>query len=218
MPSLIALVLAVQAAAAQAPSPRLAALKLEAVQDIANRAQFTQQMVDQIFSYGELGFQETETSRYLIDVLRKNGFTVREGIFGIPTAWVATWGSGKPVISLGSDIDDIPQASQKPGVACHLPLIEGAPGHGEGHNSGQAVNITAALAVKRIMERDHLPGTLQIWPGVAEELVGTKAYFVREGLFKDVDVVLFSHVDDNLATSWGDISGNGLVSALFTFQ
>lgn len=220
MPSLIALVLAVQAAAQQAPVPsaRLTALKQEAVQDVAGRAQFTQQMVDQIFSYGELGFQETETSRYLVDLLRKNGFTVREGIFGIPTAWVATWGSGKPVISLGSDIDDIPQASQKPGVACHAPMIEGAPGHGEGHNSGQAVNITAALAIKKIMEREHLSGTLQIWPGVAEELVGTKAYFVREGLFKDVDIVLFSHVDDNLATSWGDISGNGLVSALFTFQ
>src|SRR5258706_6338288 len=105
-------------------------------------------MVDQIFSYGELGFQETETSRYLIDLLRKNGFTVREGIAGIPTAWVATWGSGKPIISLGSDIYDIPQASQKPGVACHAAMIEGEPGHGEGHNSRQAVNSTASLAIK----------------------------------------------------------------------
>src|SRR6266566_9385545 len=211
VPSLNTLLLVFQAAT-------LPAFKQEVVRDIASRAQFTQQMVDQIFSYGELGFQETETSRYLVDLLRKNGFTVREGIAGIPTAWVATWGSGKPVISLGSDIDDIPQASQKPGVACHAPLIEGAPGHGEGHNSGQAVNITAALAVKTIMEREHLPGTLQIWPGVAEELVGTKAYYVRDGLFRDVDIVLFSHVDDNLATSWGDVAGNGLVSVLFSFQ
>ena len=93
-------------------------------------------MVDQIFSYGELGFQEVETNRYLIDVLKKNGFAVEEGIAGIPTAFMATWGSGKPVIALGSDIDGIPQASQKPGVAYHDPLIEGAPGHGEGHNSG----------------------------------------------------------------------------------
>ena len=216
MPSLHALLLIVQAATSQ--SPRLVALKQEVARDVASRAQFTQQMVDQIFSFAELGFQETETSRYLIDLLRKNGFTVHEGVAGIPTAWVATWGSGKPVISLGSDIDDIPQASQKPGVACHAPLIEGAPGHGEGHNSGQAVNITAALAVKKIMEREHLPGTLQIWPGVAEELVGAKAYYVRDGLFKDVDIVLFSHVDDNLATSWGDIAGNGLVSVLFSFQ
>src|SRR5439155_1524760 len=76
----------------------------------------------------------------------------------------------------------------------------------------------AALAVKKIMEREHLPGALQIWPGVAEELVGTKAYYVRDGLFRDVDIVLFSHVDDNLATSWGDVAGNGLVSVLFSFQ
>src|SRR2546421_5327492 len=217
VPSLSPLLLALQVATVPVP-PRLATLKQEAVRDVETRAQFTQQMVDQIFSFGELGFQETETSHYLVDLLRKNGFTVREGIFGIPTAWVATWGSGKPVISLGSDIDDIPQASQKPGVACHAPMIEGAPGHGEGHNSGQAVNITAALVVKKIMEREHLPGTLQIWPGVAEELVGAKAYYVRDGLFKDVDLVLFSHVDDNLATSWGDIAGNGLVSVLFSFQ
>ena len=208
-----------QAARGRGVSSRaLEALKREAAADVAARARFTQQMVDQIFSYGELGFQEVETSRYLTRVLRDSGFTVREGVAGIPTAWVATWGSGKPVIALGSDIDGIPQASQMPGVACRLPMVPGAPGHGEGHNAGQAVNVTAALAVKRIMERERLPGTLVLWPGVAEELVGTKAYFVREGLFRDVDVVLFSHVDDNLATSWGTIAGNGLVSVLYSFE
>ena len=103
------------------------------------------------------------------------------------------------MIALGSDIDGIPQASQKPGVAYHDPIIEGAPGHGEGHNSGEPLNITAAIAVKKIMEREKLPGTIRIWPGTAEELVGTKAYFVRAGLFKDVDVALFTHVGDDLA-------------------
>src|SRR5437867_4371111 len=117
--------------------------------------EFTQQIVDQVFSFGELGFQEFETSRYCIGILKKNGFAVQEGIAGIPTAWMATWGSGKPVIALGSDIDGIPQASQKPGVSYRDPLVAGAPGHGEGHNSGQAVNITAALAVKKIMDREH---------------------------------------------------------------
>ena len=177
-----------------AATARLDALKQQAVADVESRTQFSQQMVDQIFSYGELGFQEIETNRYLIDLLKTNGFAVQEGIAGVPTAFMATWGSGKPVIALGSDIDCIPQASQKPGVAWHDPIIEGAPGHGEGHNSGQAVNITAALAVKKIMEREHLSGTLRIWPGTAEELVGTKAYFIRAGLFKDVDIALFTHV------------------------
>ena len=143
---------------------------------------------------------------------------MQEGIAGIPTAFMATWGSGKPVIALGSDIDGIPQASQKPGVAYHAPMIEGAPGHGEGHNSGQAVNITAAIAVKKIMEREKLPGTIRIWPGTAEELVGTKAYFVRAGFFKDVDVALFTHVGNDLGVSWGDRDGTGLVSVEFTFK
>jgi aminobenzoyl-glutamate utilization protein B len=134
------------------------------------------------------------------------------------TAFMASWGSGKPVIALGTDIDGLPQTSQKPGVAYHDPLVPGAPGHGEGHNSGQAVNITAALAIKRIMEREKLPGTIKIWPGTAEELVGAKAYFVREGYMRDVDVVLFSHVGNNLSTSWGSAAGNGLVSVEYLFR
>jgi aminobenzoyl-glutamate utilization protein B len=203
--------------AAQQPD-RLETLKQEAVADIDRRATFTQQLVDQLFSFGELGFQETETSRTLIALLRKNGFAVEEGVAGMPTAWVATWGSGKPVIMLGSDLDGIPKASQRPGVACHSPLVPGAPGHGEGHNSGQAVNITAVLAVKRLMEREHLPGTIKLWPGVAEELLAGKAYLVRAGVFRDADAVLFSHVGDNFDTSWGEASGTGLVSVLYSFR
>jgi len=206
---------------AQKPLPNAGAkvelLKQEAVADVESRKDFAQQMVDQMFSYGELGFQELETTRYLADILKTNGFTVQEGVAGVPTAFVASWGSGKPVIALGADIDCIPQASQKPGVAYHDPIVEGAPGHGEGHNSGQAVNIVAALAVKKIMEREHLPGTLRIWTGTAEELVGTKAYFIRAGLFKDVDVTLFSHVDDQLDVSWGTRRGTGLVSVQYSF-
>jgi aminobenzoyl-glutamate utilization protein B len=198
--------------------PRAERLKTQALADVTSRATFTQQMVDQIFSYGELGFQEIETHRYLVELLKKNGFTVEEGIAGIPTAFMASWGNGKPVIALGTDIDGIPQASQKPGVAYHAPLIEGAPGHGEGHNSGQAVNITAALVVKGIMEREKLPGTIRIWPGTAEELLGTKAYFVRAGFFKDVDVAIFSHVSNDLTVSWGDRAGTGLVSVEYSFS
>ena len=197
---------------------RIQKLKEEVATDVESRKDHTQQMVDSIFSFGELGFQETETHRYVVDILKKNGFSVEEGVAGIPTAFMATWGSGKPVIALGSDIDGIPQASQKPGVAYHDPLVEGAPGHGEGHNSGVPLNITAALAVKKIMEREKLPGTIKIWPGTAEELVGTKAYFIRAGLFKDVDVALFAHVSDGLSVTWGDREGTGLVSVEYTFR
>jgi hypothetical protein len=172
-----------------------------------------------VFSFGELGFQEFETSRYLSGILEREGFHIHRGVAGIPTAWVASWGQGKPVISLGSDIDDIPQASQKPGVAWHEPLIEGAPGHGEGHNSGVPLNIIAALAVKKVMEREHLKGTLRLWPGVAEEELGSKAYYVRAGLFKDVDVCLFAHVSNNFSVTWGgSLNTNGLVSVEYLFK
>src|SRR5947207_10445656 len=193
--------------------------KAEVVRDVDAMAKQTQVMIDTVFSFGELGFEEVESSKYLTGILEKEGFKIERGISGIPTAWVATWGSGKPVIALGSDIDGIPQASQKPGVAYRDPLIEGAPGHGEGHNSGEPLNITAALAVKKIMAREKLPGTIRIWSGTAEELVGTKAYFVRAGLFKDVDVALFTHVDNEMGVSWGDKgSATGLVSVLYSFR
>jgi len=198
--------------------PKLAAYKQEAAASVDAMYDLAQQMVDSVFSFGEIGFQEFETQRYLTGLLEKQGFTVERGVAGIPTAWTARFGSGKPVIALGSDIDGIPQASQKPGVAYRDPIVDGAPGHGEGHNSGVPLNIVAAIAVKRIMQRDKLPGTLVLWPGVAEELLATKAYYVRAGVFKDVDVVLYNHVGTNLSTGWGDSAGNGLVSVEYTFQ
>src|SRR5258706_1938538 len=195
-----------------------AAMKADLAGQIDAMKKQAQVMVDSVFSFGELGFQEIETSKSLTAILEKEGFKVEKGIAGIPTAWVATWGSGKPVISLGSDIDDIPQASQKPAVAWHEPMIAGAPGHGEGHNSGVPLNILAALAVKKVMEREHLKGTIQLWPGVAEEELGSKAFFVQAGVFKNVDVCLFTHVAANLGVSYGPTSSNGLVSVEYMFQ
>src|SRR5471032_1949568 len=132
------------AAAAQPPAPaRTAAAnptldryKRDVALEVDGEQEMIQRMNDQVFSFGELGFQEFETTKYLTGILKQNGFTIQENLAGIPTAWMASWGSGKPVIALGSDIDDIPQASQKPGVGWHEPMIAGAPGHGEGHNSG----------------------------------------------------------------------------------
>ena len=118
------------------PDPRVESLKKSLVADVDARAKLTQEINDQIFSYGELGFQEFETSKYLVALLRKEGFTVEENYAGMPTGWVATWGAGKPVIAVGSDIDGIPQASQMPGVACRQPMIPGAPGHRSSACSG----------------------------------------------------------------------------------
>src|ERR1700674_1550125 len=220
MPKLLPLFLVSLSAIAQNQvSPEKAAgMKADLMGQIDAMKKPVQVMVDSVFSFGELGYQEFETSKYLTGILEKEGFKIERGVAGIPTAFVATWGQGKPVIALGSDIDDIPQASQKPGVPYHAPMIEGAPGHGEGHNSGMPLNIAAALAVKKVMEREHLQGTLKLWPGVAEELLGTKAYYVRAGLFKDVDVVLFAHVGDNFRVSSGPGNQTGLVSIEYSFK
>ncbi len=206
---------------AQAPAlsaQQTADLRQQILKDVEGNAKLAQVMVDTLFSFGELGFQEFETSKYLTDLLEKNGFKVERGIAGEPTAFMASWGSGSPVIALGSDLDCIPQASQKPGVAYHDPIITGAPGHGEGHNSGNALNIIAALAVKDVMTKNHLPGTIKIWPGVAEEQLGGKAYLVRDGYFKGVDAVLFSHVGDNFRIGYGGYHSNGLVSVQYNFH
>jgi len=218
----MALVLGSAALCAQAQEKvtpqKEAAMKADLSGQVDAMKKRAQVMVDSVYSFGELGFQEFETSKYLSDILEKEGFKVERGVAGIPTAFVASWGEGKPVIALGSDIDDIPQASQKPGVAYHDPMIEGAPGHGEGHNSGMPMNIIAAIAVKKVMEREHLHGTIRLWPGVAEEALGTKAYFVKAGLFKDVDIVLFAHVADAFSVSYGPSGGSGLVSVEYMFE
>lgn len=216
--ALLPLTLLATVALSSAQTPANPDLKSAAIADVAAMTKQTQVMVDMIFSFAELGFQEVETSNYLTGILEKEGFRIERGVAGMPTAWIATWGSGKPVIALGSDIDCIPQASQKPGVAYHDPILAGAPGHGEGHNSGQPLNVTAALAVKRLMERHRLPGTLKLWPGVAEEQLAGKAHLVRAGFFKDVDVAIFSHVGNNLQVGWGTGPNTGLVSVEYTFR
>ena len=194
-------------------------LKAEAGAEVDKLQTFTQQMVDEIFSFSELGFQEYETSRYVTAILEKHGFRIEREVAGIPTAWVASYGNGKPVIAFVTDLDCIPRASQKPGVAYHDPLVEGAPGHGEGHNSGMAVNVTAALVLKKLIDEYLLAGTIKIFPGVAEELLGTKAFYVRAGLFKDADIVLGAHVSSDFSTSYatGDET-SGLVSVQYFFH
>jgi aminobenzoyl-glutamate utilization protein B len=216
----LALSLAVLPSAVQAQAdPRLESLKDEALEMVESRSKLVQEIIDHLFSFGELGMQEFETQAYLTGLLEDEGFEIELGVAGMPSAWTARWsnGSGEPVIALGSDVDGIPQSNQKPGVAYRDPILGMAPGHGEGHNSGQAVNIVASLAVKEIMERENIDGTLLIWPGVAEEQVASKAYFVREGVFDDVDVNLFTHVGSNFGVSWGQGGGNALWSVQYRF-
>ena len=128
----------------------------------------SQEMVDMLFSYSELGFQEFWTLDYVTGILEREGFSVERGCAGMPTCYVGTWGSGIPVVGFMGDIDALPETSQKPGVPWQEPLIPLGPGHGEGHNSAAAVDVVAAIATKRVMERHGLEGTLKVIPGVAE--------------------------------------------------
>jgi aminobenzoyl-glutamate utilization protein B len=174
--------------------------------------------VDMVFSYAEPGFQEYRTSAYLTDILEKNGFKIKRGIAGIPTAWTATWGEGGPLIAMGSDEDDLRGLSQVPGSPTIKPLVAGAPGHGEGHNAGVPLMITAAIAAKAVMEKNHLKGRLMVWPGIAEELLGGKAFYVRAGVFNGVDACIYAHIGGPMfGTMWG-VGGNGMVSVEYTFH
>jgi aminobenzoyl-glutamate utilization protein B len=205
------------APAAAQETPTLEELRQEVAQEAASLQGLSQEIVDMVFSFSELGFQEHWTVDYLTGVLRNEGFAVETGCAGMPTCYIARWGRGSPVIGIMGDIDGLPETSQRPGVAYHDPLIPGGPGHGEGHNSAPAVDIVAAIATKRVMERHGLPGEIRVIPGVAEELVASRTYMVMAGLFTDIDAMLSTHVSNRMSTTWG-IRGSGLVSTIFTFS
>src|SRR3954453_19018417 len=192
-PVLVLLVSALAITAQSTPE----VLKQAAAEMIEGRRVFTQQMVDSIFSFSELGYEEKWTADYVTGILAKEGFRITRGQAGMPTAFVAEWGSGKPVIGFMADIDGLPETSQKPGVAYHDPLIPNGPGHGEGHNAGQAVNVTAAIVVKQLMEKNGLKGTIRVYPGIAEELLGSRTYMVNAGLFRDLDIMLSTHISSD---------------------
>lgn len=197
--------------------PSTAQLKREVMQEVASMQKLSQEMVDMVFSYSELGFQENWTADYITGILEREGFTIERGCAKMPTCYVASWGTGGPVIGIMGDIDGLPETSQKPGVAYQDPLIPGGPGHGEGHNSAPAVDVVAAIAVKRVLDKYDIPGTIRVIPGVAEELVASRTYMVMDGMFEDMDAMLSTHVSSDFTTSYG-ISGSGLVTTIYNFH
>ncbi len=215
-PALLLLMVLLACPAAAQRRPSAAQLRREVAAEVAGMQKLSQEIVDMVFSFAELGFQEVWTADYLTGILAKEGFRVERGCAGMPTCYVASWGRGKPVVGIMGDIDGLPETSQKPGVAFHDPLIRGGPGHGEGHNSAPAVDVVAAIAVKRVMARHRLPGEVRVIPGVAEELVASRTYMVTAGMFRDMDAMLSTHVDSDFRTAYG-ISGSGLVSTTYTF-
>lgn len=172
---------------------------------------------DSIFYFGELGNQEYESAKLMGDLLEREGFTVTRGLSGFPTAFLATYGEGKPVIALHTEFDGNPDNSQQAGVPEPAPIVDGAPGHCEGHNVNAAVMTGAAIAIRRAMEEHNVPGTLKVLGAPAEEQVLSRPYFVRDGLFDDVDIALHPHIGADLRVGYG-LMQSALISATFTFH
>ena len=147
---------------------------------------------DAIWDYAELGFVEFKSAKLLADELERHGFEVERGVAGIPTAFVATWGEGKPVIGINGKYDALPGISNK-AVPSQDPLEEGAPGHGCGHNIHSVSGLGGALALKGAIEAEGIPGTVKYFGCPAEEMLSGKVWMVREGFYEGVDACLSHH-------------------------
>lgn len=170
------------------------ALKKTAVSSIDKRAAEMTALSDQIWAYAETALRETKSSKALADYAEKNGFKVTRGVADMPTAFVAEFGQGRPLIAILGEYDALPGISQK-AVPHKEALTPGTPGHGCGHNLFGVASMGAALAIKDLIEAGKLKGTIRFYGTPAEESIGGKAYMVRDGLFKDVDVVIAWHPD-----------------------
>jgi aminobenzoyl-glutamate utilization protein B len=172
---------------------------------------------DAIWNYAELGMQEFKSSAILIKTLEEEGFKVEKGVAGMPTCFVGTWGSGKPVIGILGEFDALPMLSQKALSPVQIPVVAGAPGHGCGHNMMGTAGVAAAIAIKKSMEQNKLQGTIKFFGSPAEETIISRPYMVRDGVFKDVDAVIDNHTSSEFSTSYG-VNGNAVMSVVFTFK
>jgi aminobenzoyl-glutamate utilization protein B len=150
----------------------------------------------QIWDTPETGLKETRSSAALIDLLQKEGFQVTRGVGGEPTAFVATAGSGEPVIGLLAEYDALPGLSQAAGQAKKQAVSDGGPGHGCGHNLLGTASVAAAIAANRERVARKLPGTIQLFGTPAEEILFGKTFMIRGGAFDHTGVVFAWHPDD----------------------
>lgn len=176
---------------AQAPRP----MKQSAVALVEEQRAELIRMSDEIWGFAEVGLVETRSADVLASYAERNGFTVERGVADMPTAFVASYGSGSPIIAILGEFDALPGISQK-ATPSREPLHAGQAGHGCGHNLFGAASMGAAVAIKEMIAAGTLQGTVRFYGTPAEESIGGKIYMIREGLFKDVDVALVWHPDD----------------------
>lgn len=179
-------------------------LKNTAIEYLDTHFQTYDQLQKQLWAHPELGFREENSSALLKQHLRENGFEVEEGVAGMPTAFVATYGSGSPVIGFLAEYDALPGLSQDT-VPFRKPLREEYPGHGCGHNTFGVGSTAAAVALSKWLEQNHRQGTIKVYGSPAEEGGAGKVYLVRDGLFDGVDVVLDWHpaTENKVSTNGG---------------
>lgn len=170
--------------------------KQEAVASIEKHRAELIALSDQIWGYAETALRETRSSKVLADYAEQQGFEVKRGVAGLPTAFVASYGQGRPIIGILGEFDALPGISQK-AQSVKEPLETGAAGHGCGHNLFGAASLGAATAIKELIAAGKLKGTIRFYGTPAEEAVGGKVYMARDGLFNDLDVCLAWHPDDH---------------------
>ncbi|HEY1984613.1 MAG TPA: amidohydrolase [Terracidiphilus sp.] len=206
--------LALGAATCAAGQPSQGAHK-QVEQLVDEKAAHWKQVSKQIWDYAELGYHEKKSSELLQTQLKAEGFSLDTGVADEPTAFIASYGQGKPVIAILGEFDALPGLSQN-AVPQRSPVVANAPGHGCGHNLLGPGAALAAVAVKEYMAANHVAGTLRYYGTPAEEGGSGKVYMVRDGLFKDVDVVLHWHPGDNNSVNNGGLLA--VTSAKFTFH
>jgi aminobenzoyl-glutamate utilization protein B len=172
---------------------------------------------DAIWSYPELGLEEFRSAGLLAKTLEEEGFAIEMGLAGMPTCFIATYGSGKPVIGILMEYDALPMISQKGRVPQQDPVVAGAPGHGCGHNMMGTASAAAAIAVKKVMESHGLKGTIKVFGSPSEESLISRPYMIRAGLFEGVDAVIDNHANTGFGTTNG-VYANAMYSTIFTFR
>jgi aminobenzoyl-glutamate utilization protein B len=184
--------------------------KREAVALVDTRAQDLIGLSDQVWGFAETALRETKSAAVLADYAEKQGFRVTRGVAGMPTAFTAEYGSGRPIIGIMGEYDALPGLSQKT-EPTRTPLLANAPGHGCGHNLFGAASLGAAAAIKDLIDQKKLTGTVRFYGTPAEESVGGKVYMARDGAFKDIDVMLVWHPSDRT------VADNGSSQAIVDF-
>ena len=191
------------------------AVKRAAVASVEKHAEDLTGLSDQIWTYAETALREHKSSKLLADYAERQGFTVTRGVSGMPTAFIARFGSGKPVIGIMGEYDALPGVSQK-AIAEKSPLVEGAAGHGCGHNMFGAASLGAALAIKDQIAAGKLKGTIVFYGTPAEEAVGGKTYMARDGVFDEVDAMFAWHPgDESMADA---VTSQAMVDLMVEFK